>query len=119
MNDIAFAATRPLLLSANESGTARFWNSVAIKPIFADVKNDSRETLVGRYSRDGSKFLAGGKDGMANLYRVDESGRLQHVCGVKHRKRRRSLRDASHKDRETHQFRSPRPPPSIAMRKSG
>ena len=84
VNDIAFAATEPLLLSVNESGTARFWNAAAVKPIFADVKNDSRETLVGRYSRDGTKFVAGGKDGMANLYRVNESGGLQSVCGVKH-----------------------------------
>ena len=84
VNDIAFAATEPLLLSVSESGTARFWDAAAIKPIFADAKNDSRETLAGRYSRDGTKFVAGGKDGMANLYRVDESGHLQLVCGVKH-----------------------------------
>ncbi len=84
VNDIAFAGGGPLLLTVNESGAARFWDAAAVRPIFAGAKNDSRETLVGRYSADGTKFVAGGKDGMANLYRVDASGRLRLVCGVKH-----------------------------------
>jgi WD40 repeat protein/energy-coupling factor transporter ATP-binding protein EcfA2 len=84
VNDLAFAKSQPMLLTVSESGVARFWDAAAVKPIFADTKNDSRETLVGRYSADGTKFVAGGKDGMANLYRVDGSGRLQLLCGVKH-----------------------------------
>ena len=84
VNDISFAESRPMLLTADESGAARFWDVAAIKPMFVDTANDSRETLVGRYSPDGTKFVAGGKDGMATLYRVDENGQFQRICTVKH-----------------------------------
>ena len=84
VNDIAFAANQDALLTVNESGAARFWNPASVKPMFVDTQDDSRETLVGRYSRDGTKFVAGGKDGMANLYRVDEDGAFALVCGVRH-----------------------------------
>ena len=86
VNDIAFvfADGERRLLTADESGAVRFWDAAAIKPIFIDTANDSRETLVGRYSPDGTKFAAGGKDGVATLYRVDEDGSFQRVCNVKH-----------------------------------
>ena len=86
VNDIAFAFVdgKRRLLTAAESGAVRFWDVAAVKPIFLDTANDSRETLVGRYSPDGTKFAAGGKDGLATLYRVDDSGSFQRVCDVKH-----------------------------------
>jgi WD40 repeat protein len=83
VNDIAFDGEHRLLTAA-ESGAVRLWDAAAIKPIFIDTLNDSRETLVGRYSPDGTKFAAGGKDGVATLYRVGEDGSLQRVCNVKH-----------------------------------
>ena len=68
VNDISFffADGKRKLLTAAESGAVRFWDAAAINPIFIDTTNDSRETLVGRYSPDGTKFAAGGKDGLAN-----------------------------------------------------
>ncbi len=84
VNDISFARSQPLLLTADESGAVRFWDVRAIKPVFIDTANDRRETLVGRYSPDGSKFAAGGKDGLATLYRVDENGQFHRVCTVQH-----------------------------------
>ena len=55
-----------------------------IKPIFVDATNDSRETLVGRYSADGTKFVAGGKDGMATLIAWTRTACSNVVCRVKH-----------------------------------
>jgi WD40 repeat protein/energy-coupling factor transporter ATP-binding protein EcfA2 len=83
VNGIAFGKAHTLL-SADESGAVRFWNAAAVAPIFMDTPNDSRETLTGRYSPDGSKFVAGGKDGLATVYRVNDDGSFTRICAVKH-----------------------------------
>lgn len=86
VNDISFFFVdgERKLLTAAESGAVRFWDLGTVRPIFVDAANDSRETLVGRYSSDGTKFAAGGKDGSATLFRIAENGSLQAVCPVKH-----------------------------------
>jgi len=86
VNDISFLSVNGArkLLTAAESGAVRFWDLTTVRPIFADTANDRRETLVGRYSSDGMKFAAGGKDGSAALFRVTEDGSLQSNCAVKH-----------------------------------
>ena len=84
VNDISFSRDGSRLLTASESGTVRLWNLETMQPMFNDTPADGREIIIGKYSPDGSKFVAGGKDGFAKLYRVDESGRLQFACAVKH-----------------------------------
>jgi WD40 repeat protein len=69
-----------VLLTAVENGVARLWDLKAVRPIFFAVAGDSRETIVGRYSPDGSRFVASGKDGAGRLYRVDEAGELKPTC---------------------------------------
>lgn len=84
VNDIAFSDGGPLFLTAAESGVVRLWNVENIHPMFLSGRGDSRETLVGKYSPDGTKFVSGGKDGAAKLFRVDESGGLEKICEVDH-----------------------------------
>ncbi|MEZ5828256.1 MAG: hypothetical protein R3D30_08625 [Hyphomicrobiales bacterium] len=84
VNDVAYSANGDMLLTANESGAVRLWDAASVEPMFVDIKDDSRETLVGKYSPDGTKFVAGGKDGMANLYRVNENGAFTFSCRVPH-----------------------------------
>lgn len=84
VNDFSFSRDGSWLLTASESGAVRLWNLDKMQPMFNDTPADSREAIVGKYSPDGSKFVAGGKDGFARLYRVEESGRFQFVCAAKH-----------------------------------
>jgi WD40 repeat protein len=85
INDVSFSPNSKWLLSGDESGTTRLWDLATVKPMFEDAAADTREALVGRYSADGSKFAAGGKDGVVTLFRVDSSGRLAPVCTIKHK----------------------------------
>jgi WD40 repeat protein len=85
VNDIAFATKFGGLLTANESGAVRLWELSRIEPMFDDILADSREALVGQYSRDGTKFAAGGKDGTMTVYQVDAGGRFSRLCTVQHR----------------------------------
>ena len=89
VNDIAFAFVdgKRRLLTATESGVVRFWDS---RP--SGQSSPTQRMTAGRRSSaataaDGTKFAAGGKDGLATLYRVDENGSLPAaVCDVKHDK---------------------------------
>jgi WD40 repeat protein len=85
VNDISFAPKLGGLLTAAESGTVRLWDLSAVEPMFDDTLADGREALVGQYSPDGSKFAAGGKDGIMTVFRVDTSGRLGRLCTVQHK----------------------------------
>jgi WD40 repeat protein len=85
VNDISFAPKTNALLTADESGVVRRWDLSAIQPIFDDTTEDSREVLVGQYSPDGSKFAAGGKDGIMTVYHVGADGRLSQPCTVQHK----------------------------------
>ena len=84
VNDIAFSGAGSLFLTAAESGMARLWSLENLHPMFETRPGDSRETLVGKYSSDGTKFASGGKDGVAILFRIDASGGLTKICGVDH-----------------------------------
>lgn len=85
VNDIAFVRNAARFLTADESGAVRLWDLTQLRPMFDDSIADRREVLVGRYSPDGSKFVAGGKDGQATLYGVDADGLLHRHCMVEHR----------------------------------
>ena len=84
INDIAFSKDSSLLITASESGAVRIWKLADVHAIFYTVLDDSRETLVGRYSPDGKSFASGGRDGYARLYHVDADGRLAFACAVRH-----------------------------------
>ena len=79
VNDISMSRDG-LLLTVVENGVARLWRLNAVKPIFFTIAGDGRETLAGKYSPDGTKFIAAGKDGSAKLYRVQAAGDLEQVC---------------------------------------
>ena len=85
INDIAFTNDSVVLATAGQAGAVRLWSLRNLQPMFYTMQDDSHETLSGgAYSPDGSKFVAGGKDGFANLYDVDDIGRLNFRCQVKH-----------------------------------
>ncbi len=84
VNDIAFSNNGSHFLTAAESGVVRLWDVENIHPMFLTDTGDSRETLVGIYSPDGTRFVSGGKDGTATLFRVDRNGGLQKICHVDH-----------------------------------
>ncbi len=85
VNDIAFARDASRLLTASESGLVRLWRTADIRPMFMSVRDDDRETLTGAYSRDGTLFVSGGRDGLARLYTVDADGAFRQRCEVRHR----------------------------------
>ena len=87
ITDIAFARNAPLLASAAENGIVRVWNIDRLKSVYADVSDNAREVVAGRYSPDGSRFATGGRDDTARLYRVGSDGRLTFICAVPHRAR--------------------------------
>ncbi len=84
INDAIFAGGSSRLLTVGESGAVRIWDVSAPRPMFFTVKDDTDETLRGRYSPDGSKFVSGGSSGLARLYGVDNNGRFHAVCSVHH-----------------------------------
>ena len=85
VNDIAFSRDGALMLSAAESGAVRLWRTDQIQPMFRSVRDEDRETLVGTYNHDGTRFVSGGRDGTARLYAVDASGAFARRCTVQHR----------------------------------
>jgi WD40 repeat protein/ABC-type iron transport system FetAB ATPase subunit len=85
VNDVSFSADASLLLAVVENGTARVWDLRTLQPMFNTFTGDRRETIVGKYSPDGTKFIAGGRDGVAKLFRVDQNGDWHFICGVDHR----------------------------------
>ena len=84
VNDIAFTNDSAVLATAGEAGAVRLWNLKNVQPMFYTMQNDRREILSATFSPDGSKFVTGGRDGFANLYDVDDLGRLKFRCRVKH-----------------------------------
>lgn len=85
INGAAFASDSSRLLTAAESGAVRLWDLASLHPMFDVTPDNARETIIGAYSRDGTRFLTGGKDGLARIYRVDDQGSLHFVCAVEHR----------------------------------
>ncbi len=84
VNDIAFITGSSWFLTAAESGVARLWSMENLRPMFLSVRGDTRETLAGVYSPDGTKFASGGKTGAAKLFAVSENGELEKICEVPH-----------------------------------
>ena len=84
INDIVFVENENRIISASEGGFVRSWSLATLRPMFATILHDQRETFMGKYSWDGKKFVAGGKGGVATLYTVLADGRLNRVCEVKH-----------------------------------
>lgn len=85
VNDIAFSRDSSMLLTASQSGVVRLWRLGAVEPMFHTIRDRDRETLVGAYSRDGARFVSGGRDGSARLYDVDANGGMRARCSVPHR----------------------------------
>jgi WD40 repeat protein len=84
VRDLAFSSDSSLLLTTTETGVARLWKTQDIRPISYLVEDDSRETLTGQYSPDGTKFVTGGRDRQARLYDVAADGQLIYRCAVAH-----------------------------------
>ena len=84
ITDLAFAADSAELLTASQSGAVRRWHTQGIAPMFHTVADNERETLVGRYNADGTRFATGGRDRTARLYAVDRDGGLALLCAVPH-----------------------------------
>lgn len=84
VNDVAFSPDSSVLLTVSENGSARLWDMRRLQPMLHIVKDDTRETLRARYSPDGSKFVSGGRDGLARVYRVGSDGRLHFICSISH-----------------------------------
>jgi WD40 repeat protein len=85
VNDLAFSPNSERLLTVSESGVGRVWDLRRLAPMFYEVKDDTRETLRGRYSPDGNWFVSGGRDKVARVYSVANDGRLQLTpCKIQH-----------------------------------
>jgi WD40 repeat protein len=67
--DLAFAGGSSRLVTADQSGTVRVWDTIKPQPMFFTVQDDDQETLWGRYSPDGTRFASGGRSGWAPLPR--------------------------------------------------
>src|SRR5262249_31452172 len=79
-----FSSDSKVLLTASESGSSKVWGVSGLHSMFGTYRDDNRETLVGEYSPDGTKFVTGGKDGRARLYRGGQKGELHPICAVDH-----------------------------------
>jgi WD40 repeat protein len=84
INDVAFADEKALIISVSEGGFIRTWSLDSLRPMFITVSNDPRETVYGKYSWDGKKFVVGGKSGIATLFDVLADGSLNRKCEVRH-----------------------------------
>jgi WD40 repeat protein len=84
VTDVAFSSDSMLLATADESGVTRIWRTADVRPMFQVVHDDTLETLAGAYSPDGTRFVTGGRDRLARLYRVDAQGNLSFLCKVPH-----------------------------------
>jgi WD40 repeat protein len=84
LNDLAFAAGSARLVTADQSGAVRVWDTAAPRAMFFTLQDDDEETLSGRYSPDGTKFAAGGRSGLARVYGVDQDGAFHPLCSVRH-----------------------------------
>lgn len=82
--DLAFSPDSRLMLTASESGLARLWDLSELHPMFLSIRDDPRETLIGRYSKDGSLFVTGGREGLARVYEVNAEGAFTYSCSVAH-----------------------------------
>jgi WD40 repeat protein len=91
VNDAVFAAGSSRLVTAGQSGAVRIWDISDARSMFFAVKDDEEETLRGRYSPDGTKFVSGGRSGLARLYTVDQEGRFHFVCSTHHAAEVRSV----------------------------
>lgn len=79
VNDVAFGRG-DLLLTASESGSAKIWDVGLVKPTFYATRVSQRDTIVAKYSPDGTRFITGGADGIARLYEVRADGSLFILC---------------------------------------
>ena len=84
VTDLAFSSDSTLLATADESGAIRTWRTTDVRPMFQVVHDDTLETLAGAYSPDGSRFVTGGRNRVARLYKVDAQGQLERLCNVSH-----------------------------------
>ena len=91
LNDLAFAAGSARLVTADQSGAVRVWDTAAPRSMFFTLQDDDEETLSGRYSPDGTKFASGGRTSFARLYDVDQDGSFHRVCSVRHDAEVRSI----------------------------
>lgn len=84
VNDIAFSPDSSLLATADQAGATRVWSIDIMMPMFYAIRDTTTETLIGRYSPDGSAFVSGGRDRYARLYQVDALGGFKYQCRVSH-----------------------------------
>jgi len=84
MRDIAFSKDSRMVATAALTGVLRLWNIEQLRPMFHTVRDNERETLTGRYSPDGSRFVTGARDRLARVYNVDERGKMALACSVEH-----------------------------------
>jgi WD40 repeat protein len=82
VTDLAFASGSSMLVTAGASGIVRLWDLKSIRPMFFTMRDDNRETLFGRYSPDGTKFVAGGRSRRARLYSLEPTGSLREKCNL-------------------------------------
>jgi WD40 repeat protein len=91
LNDLAFADGSARLITADQSGAVRVWNTAAPHAMFSTLQGDDEEILWGRYSPDGTKFAAGARSGQAKLFAVHQDGTLDPLCSVRHDSEVRSI----------------------------